>query len=267
MTGTYVYRKILSTMRKEPFVQSVKRSLSLLEALAVHGEIGLTQLADRTGLKPSTAHRLLATLVEFGYARQNPGTGRYLMGFKALELASAVETSMRGLKLAAWPYLEQVREATGETTNLAILNGTSVVYVDQAEGRHALRMFTQIGASVPAHATGAGKAMLASLRDNEFERLYPRTSLERFTARTITTTAELRRELARVRDRGFALDDEEYTEGVSCVAAPIPTVGGTRAAISVSGPTTRVSRNDVQKLGRALAAHGSRIAQARPGES
>src|SRR5918999_793851 len=120
----------MATTRRDS-VQSLDRAFDLLEALAEGGELGVTELAERTGLVPSTAHRLLATLVKRDYVTQNAISGRYLLGYKVVEVASGLEHRLSRLRAAARPHLESVQQATGETANLVILDGDHVVYADQ----------------------------------------------------------------------------------------------------------------------------------------
>ena len=243
-------------------VQSVSRSLDILEALAGPGELGLVDLASRTSLQPSTAHRLLATLTERGYALQSPETGRYLLGYKLLELASFVNGRTTHLRAVCRPYLASVTRITGETANLTVLESPNVVYLDQVEGTRSMRMFTQVGHQVPAHTSASGKAILA-FQPRELVRSAFSAGLERLTPRTITTLAQLEQELTRVRRRGYAIDNEEHEEGVSCVAVPIFEHDGTvRAAISVSAPTPRIYSADTAELGELLAGRAADVSRA-----
>lgn len=228
--------------QKREGVQSVGRALDLLEALAESGGTSLSELADRTAMLPSTAHRLLASLSRRGYVVHGPEPGRYALGAKVIELAAGATAPSGSLRDLARPHLEALRELTGETTNLVILHGRDVVYLDQVEGTHALRMFTQVGSTAPAHTTGAGKAMLACLPPRELERRYPPgTELTALTGRTIDSLARLRDELALCARRGYALDNEEHEEGVSCVAVPVRDRDGRPlASLSTSGPSARI---------------------------
>src|SRR3954468_1094298 len=142
-------------------VQSLERALDLLEALAGADDLGVSEIAARTGLVPSTAHRLLGTLVARGYAAQNPATGRYLVGYKLLELTSGLQDRLGRLRSAARSHLEAIQRETGETTNLVVLEGLSTVYVDSVPGTRSVRLFTEVGLAIPAHTSGAGKALLA----------------------------------------------------------------------------------------------------------
>jgi DNA-binding IclR family transcriptional regulator len=246
-------------------VQSVHRALDVLEAVASGGELGVSEVAARTGLVVSTAHRLLASLADRGYVRQNSTHGRYRLGLKVLELAGGEQAQTAALCAAARPHLERIQSATRETTNLVILVGDRVVYVDQVAGRHSMRMFTELGSSALAHTTGSGKAMLAYRPAQTIASLYPRARepFERLTPRTHTTLASLRDEFTRIRRRGYALDDEEHEEGVSCVAAPVFDGTSTAfAAISISAPTSRLIHADTSELGRLLRQRAAEVSAA-----
>jgi IclR family transcriptional regulator, KDG regulon repressor len=238
---------------KRDSVQSLERAFDLLEALAAGGELGVTELANRTGLVPSTAHRLLHTLTKRGYVTQSPESGRYLLGYKVVEVASGLEHRRERLRAVARPHLEGIQRATGETVNLVVLEADRVVYIDQVEGSRNVRMFTTVGTSVLAHSTGSGKAIMAFGPPEAPAALYGERELEQLTRRTLTTLAALEDDFKRIRRRGYALDNEEHEEGVGCVAAAVSDhTGRPCAAISVSGPTARILHEHSSELGALL---------------
>lgn len=243
-------------LKNPAIVQSVARGFDLLEAVASADEVGLVELAHRTGLQPSTTHRLLATLIECGYVVQNPQTSRYRLSHKVVELAGGAEARIERLTTAVRPHLAEIRDVTNETTNLCVLDRFTVVYVDQAESRRAVRMFTETGRRVPAHACAAGKAMLAFQPASIVAELMARAPFASLTPHTLTSPPQLEGELRRARARGYALDREEYEDGVVCVAAPVfgPT-GEVLAATSVSGPSMRLQRVDLAELGALVRGH------------
>jgi len=255
--------KKMSTARRDS-VQSLERAFDLLEALAAGGELGVTELASRTGLVPSTAHRLLHTLIKRGYVIQSTESGRYLLGYKVVEVASGLEHRLERLRVVARPHLEGIQQATGESVNLVVLDADRVVYVDQVEGSRHVRMFTAVGTSVPAHTTGSGKAMIANSPPEAVTALYAdREPLERLTPRTLVTIAALEDDFTRIRLRGYAIDNEEHEEGVGCVATAVfDHTGRPCAAISVSGPTARILHADTSELGALLVDRAGRVSEA-----
>lgn len=226
-------------------VQSVDRALDLLEALAVEDASSLGEVAARTGLTPSTAHRLLATLAARGYAQQRPASGRYLLSHRIVELANSVESRTAQTRTTLRPFVDRIRRICGETTNLSVLDldRSSIVFIDQAQAATTIRVSAEIGRSIPAHATAAGKAELAF---NPPERIAGyRIEPVPLTRRTIVDPAVLEAALAEVRDKGYAVDDEEHAEGVTCVAAAVlDRTGVPCAALSVSGPSARIHHFD-----------------------
>lgn len=234
-------------------VQSVARSLDLLEAVAAENG-GLVAIAERAGLVPSTAYRLLTTLMERGYVSRSARTGRFRLGHKLIELAAVAARDSDSLRSIVRPHLEQLRNATDETANLVVRDGVSIVYVDQVESSRAIRMFTTIGRRVPMHAAAAGKAILAA-SPTELRLERKAESLDRLTPHTLITTRALAADLEMTRNRGFAIDNEEYELGVVCVAAAIlGSDGEPVAAISVSGPSERVAA-ELDGFGELVRAH------------
>ena len=248
--------------RERHSVQSVDRALDLLEALAgADGEVSITALANRTGLHVSTAHRLLATLLRRGYVRQNPDTSRYYAGAKLATLAEG-RSRFGELRRRARALLSSLAESTRETANLSVLDDTTAVYLETVPGPQMVRLFTTVGNRVPLHATGAGKALLAWLPAPRREALLQRIELRPHTSHTIHDLAALRRALDEIRERGYAVDDEEFDEGVRCVAVPVGPLGAPLAAISVSGPANRLGRPRLGELAPILRRCAGELAEA-----
>jgi len=240
-------------------VRSVKRALTLLRTFLAHDrELSAAELSKETGLDPSTVFRLLLTLEAQGFVEVNHSTGKYRPGVTVLELGSRflMNNDIRTRSIA---HLERLRDEFGETVHLTILNGSEVVYLEKLAGLHPIGfMSSRVGDRNPAHCTGVGKVLLAYLPDEELAARYPDGQLTRYTDQTITDLEQLRLELARVRERGYAIDQEEHEPGVKCVAAPTFDHKGIAAAISVSGPVKRVdhhiANNDlIDKLRQAAA--------------
>jgi IclR family acetate operon transcriptional repressor len=237
-------------------VQSLDRAFAILETIAdAGGVISLSQLAADTGLPLPTIHRLVRTLVDLGYVRQEPSR-QYSLGPRLIRLG---ETTSRRLATWARPHLSRVVTQLGESVNLAMLDGDQVVYVGQVmPSQNSMRMFTEVGRRVDPHTTAVGKAILARSDDDEVRALLARTGMAARTEHTITTPDEFVAELARTRERGYALDNEEQELGVRCVAVDVP--GEQRLAISMSGPLTRMGDAVVDRAVEPLHAAAGAIA-------
>ncbi|GAA2115010.1 allantoin degradation transcriptional regulator AllR [Kitasatospora saccharophila] len=231
-----------STERTTGSVQSVERAFQLLEALADSGGIAtLSELSATSGLPMPTIHRLVRTLVAQGYVRQDTAR-RYTLGPRLIRLG---ETAGRLLGSWARPYLAELMEATGETANLAVLEGGEVVYVGQVQSRRSMRMFTEVGRRVQPHCTGVGKALLAQLPEDEARALLGPGPLQAHTPYTVTEPAALLGRLATARDLGYVVDDQEQEIGVRCIAVAVPGAP-TPTALSVSGPEARIQALEAQ---------------------
>ena len=242
-------------------VRALTRGLDVLDMLARRREATLTEVAEETGLAASTAYRILETLRGRDYAHFTQATGIYRLGIRAFETGYAF-VSQTHLKDVAEPRMRKLAEELGESVNLAVLDRGEVVYIHQTEGRGMMRLFTRMGARAPVHCTGVGKCLLAWLPKDEILPHLPAEPFARFTPYTITTQAKFLSVLATVKRQGYALDDEEREEGVSCVTAPIRGVRGeVVAALSVSGPTTRIKRRGITALKTAVKAATREISE------
>ncbi|GAA5156770.1 allantoin degradation transcriptional regulator AllR [Pseudonocardia eucalypti] len=226
-------------------VQSVERAFALLESMAdAGGLVGLSKLSAVSGLPLPTIHRLIRTLVGLGYVRQEPSR-EYTLGPRLVRLG---ESASQQLGVWAKPHLARLVETLGESANLALLDGAEVVYVAQVPGRHAMRMFTEVGRRVSPHCTAVGKALLAHMGDEAVTDLLGRVDMVPHTEKTITKPDVYLRELAHVRSTGYATDEGELELGVRCVAVALDG-GPARAALSISGPTIRMTD---ELVGRAV---------------
>ncbi|AOS64053.1 IclR family transcriptional regulator [Actinoalloteichus hymeniacidonis] len=244
-------------------VQSVVRAFAILEWLAAHGgEAGVSELAEGLDLALPTTHRLMRTLSTMGYVRQLPSR-RYALGPGLVGLGDRASAL-----LATWarPTLVELEQTVQETANLAVLDGDMVVYVAQVPSRHQMRMFTEVGRRVFPHSTGVGKALLAGLPDDRVRALLGRTGLPAYTPNTLTTEAEVLAELAGIRERGYAVDEGEQEIGVRCFAIAVPG-GDTPTALSVSGPSSRVTAEAESWMVPALKKAAAELAEVlTPGE-
>jgi IclR family acetate operon transcriptional repressor len=248
-----------TTGERRNHVQSVSRAASLLRCFTEQpAERSMTELAKQTGLTASTAHRLLRTLVAAGLLAHNDDTERYFPGPALLELAGAVLTSPEFM--GATEILEALALRTGETASLGIREGNDLVILLQAESTSWLRLNRPVRSRVPLHGSAMGKALLA------YGAVPPRRSvkelgkLRELTPNTMTAPAKLVAELIETRQRGYAVADEEQHLGLRSIAAPIlwPD-GAARAALGVAGPTSRITLDRVQEIGRVVAAAAGAI--------
>jgi len=226
--------------RTNATVQSVDRALQVLEILADLGQAGATEIASELGVHKSTVSRLIAVLQARGFVEEASDRGKYRLGFAIARLARAGSSHLDLVKLSQ-DVCDTLAPDVGETTNLAILDEDRIVNIVETIGPEQITLRTWVGQSCPAHATSSGKVLLAGLEPDELrERLNP--ELESFTDNTVVTLADLERELAAVRERGWASVTEELEVGLNAVSAPVYDVNSkVVAALSVSGPAYRLS--------------------------
>jgi len=235
-------------------VQSLTRGLSILESLAqAEGGLTLTDLAHRSTLAPSTAHRLLATLEKMGYVYQAGELGRWYVGVQAFTVGSSFLAS-RDFVAQSHPYMRRLMEQSGETANLGILDGTEAVFVDQVQCREMMRTIVKLGSRVPLHASGVGKAIFASLGDEQIDAILKVKGLPRTTENTITAPETMWATVRVIRQRGWSFDDEEHALGTRCVAAPVyDEHAEPLGAISLAGPSSRLPDVRIKQLGPLVA--------------
>jgi len=230
-------------------IQAIERAVSILNAFSPEDpELGVTELAERLGLHKSTVHRFMVNLDAAGLVERNPRTGRYRLGLRIFELGGLVMQQMN-LWDEALPFLEGLVHDTGETGHLAVLDGGEAIYIERVEARRALRVPSAIGRGYPAHATNLGKVLLADLSRERVEAIVAERGLAAYTPHTITDLPRLEAELERIRALGYAVDNEEYDDGLRCIGAPVRDHSGhVVAALGIGGPVTRITPDRVDPL-------------------
>jgi DNA-binding IclR family transcriptional regulator len=238
--------------------QAVERALGVLRSVEADDDgVGITELAQRTGLSVSTTHRLARALTEAGLLIQEPRTERYQLGPTLVVLGRKAEQRL-GYRQAL-PLLEELASATGESVNLGVRAGNEVRVVLDVVSSQPLRFSQAPGSRVPMHVSAMGKCLLANSGDigDQIARL---GDLVAATHRTITDRDQLRAELELVRERGWALNDEERNPGVRAIAAPVRQAGGVVGAVAIQGPTVRITDDRLPELAALLDRTTHRIA-------
>ncbi|MDW7674050.1 MAG: IclR family transcriptional regulator [Bacillota bacterium] len=243
-------------------VQSLDRALSILELLSDFEEgLGLLEISSKLSLHKSTAHRLLASLIQNGYVEQNQSTNKYKLTFKLFELGNKKVEKMDILTLAK-PYLTDLMEQTNETVHLVIRENKDIVYISKVESSNTIRMISSIGKKSPMYCTAVGKAILANLPEVEVNHIWSNTEINKLTEYTITDLNKLKEELKKIKERGFAIDEEENELGVRCIGAVIyDHQGNPNAAISISGPATRMTDEKIVDSARLLLQQSMKISK------
>lgn len=230
-------------------IQVADRLFGALELLAENGDAGVMEVSTDLGLNKSTAHRVLNSLIYMGYARQNEETGRYEPSLKVVDLANQVMKHVDIVQVVR-PYLRKLMELTDETVHFVERDGTDAVYIDKVESyRNGIQMVSRIGSRIPLYCSGVGKAIAAELDEHEVEEIWNRSRILPLTPYTITDFEAFRRELSEIRERGYALDNEENENGVRCIAVSLKDyTGRVKYAFSISAPVSRMDNERIRQL-------------------
>jgi len=241
--------KVLVEEKEKASVRALDKAIKALEIIAtIDGDIDLSALSKMAEIPKSTMLRLLNTLSSHNLIFQNEKTKRFRLGVQLIALGRAAEQSFN-LVQHMHPFLVELSEKTGETASLMVLEGNSSVYIDQVLSARLIRGQPQIGKSIELHCSSGGKVLLSAMDDVKIEAMLAGKVLKPRTEKTITTSEELKRDVNRIRELGYAVDNEEAEIGGRCVAVPLwNRSGNTIAAISVMGPTTRIRQKDFPKL-------------------
>lgn len=236
--------------KNETYVKSVLKALLVLEQFINNNkEKGIHELSLSTNLPVSTIQRMVNTLQLKGYLIQNPKTNKYRLGYALYNLSKSFTQNLSWVDEAKY-HIESVVKKHGETINLAVLEGKNIVYLTKVDSPHILRPSFKIGTRYPAHCTSLGKCLLAYLPPKSLERLL-NEPLTQCTKKTITEIDKLKRELYKIREQGYAIDDEEFQEGLRCAAVPIRNnnmEGVVVAAMSVTAPKNRMPMERLLKI-------------------
>lgn len=234
-------------------IQSLDRAIDVLEFLSRSGGQTLSEIAASMGQSPATIYRVLSTFQAKGLVEADAMSQTWSVGPATFRIGSAFLRRTSVMERAR-PYMRMLMEETGETANLGIRSGAHVMFVSQVETHHSIRAFFPPGTLAPMHSSGIGKALLSRMSENDVRKLIPPSSLEQFTPSTLCTIEDLLSDLEQSRKRMYAFDDEERTEGMRCLAAPIENnQGDVIAGISISGPTSRISVAKSLEFGKLVA--------------
>jgi len=228
-------------------INSIERCLKVIDILSDHpAGLKLTEISGHLDLHPSSVHHMVSTLLPHDYITQDPDTKKYSLGFRFLEISRKILDNL-DIRKVAHRHLETLRQKCQEAVHLAMLRDSKVVYIDKLDTPSGLSLATYVGFATDPHAASGGKVLLAGLKDEAVKTIYKNKSLKAYTRNTITRLPALMAELAKIRKQGYAVDNEEYYEGVRCVAAPVCSGGEVVASISVTGSIFTMTRKRIEK--------------------
>jgi DNA-binding IclR family transcriptional regulator len=228
-------------------INSIERCLKVIDTLSDHpAGLKLTELSGLLDSHPSSVHHMVATLLPHDYIAQDPDTKRYSLGFRFLEISRKILDNL-DIRQIAHRHLEVLRQESQEAVHLAMLRGDKVVYIDKLDTPSGLSLATYVGFATDPHAAAGGKVLLAGLKDDAVKGIYKNKSLKGYGKNTITRLPALMAELDRIRKQGYAVDNEEYYEGVRCVAAPVRSGGQVVASISITGSIFTMTQARIEK--------------------
>lgn len=241
-------------------VHSVDRAISILQVLARHGAAGVTEIATELDVHKSTISRLLGTLESRGLVEQSSNRGRYRLGYGVVQLAAGA-TKKHDLSVISRPICHDLADAVGETVNVAVADGSTVVSIDQVIGSATVTTVNWVGQRTPMHATSAGKVFLAHMPPDQLKTSLA-GGLDRFTEKTVVDAATLVEQLEVVRSQGYAAVLEEHEVGLAAVAAPIRALDGqVIAALTISGPNFRINEHTIPTVAPHVIAAAAEISE------
>lgn len=234
-------------------IQVADRLFQTLETLAFHGPTGLMELSSELNLHKSTVHRILNSLIYMGYARQDAETNKYSLTYKIVEISNQILNKTDIIDILR-PHLKKLVNETGETVHLVSLDGNEAVYIDKVESfQNSVRMVSKVGSRIPLYCSGVGKAMMAEMEQERIKKIWDRSEIKRMTEHTITEYSDFLEILEKVKEQGYAMDNEENEIGVRCIAASLKDYRGKpQYAFSISVPVNRLPDERVEELACAV---------------
>ncbi|GAE35277.1 IclR family transcriptional regulator [Halalkalibacter akibai] len=243
-------------------VQSVDRALQIINLVSQTKEgRGVTELAASLDLNKSSIYKILSTLVNHGYIEQNVETKKYRLGYKYLELSSILLDSI-DIRKEAKPFLEELESLTNEVIHLVVFDQGEVIYIEKLEGSETLRTHSKVGRRAPMHCTSVGKVILSFLPEDQVIAIIEKFGLPKHTENTITDKVEFLAALGEIKKQGYGMEIEENEAGISCMATPVfDNRGEITAAVSISGPSTRLTKMRMESLSPFIKEIGKKISK------
>lgn len=230
-------------------VNSVDRALSIVELISNHRDgLGITEIGEKLDLHKSTVHRLLQTLIYKGFVVQDNNSRNYMISFKLFEIGQRKVEGLDILEISK-KHIKRLVKQVNETVHLVVRDENEVAYIDKMEADNTISMSSKIGRRSPMYSTSVGKAILAYSEKSDIERIWKSSEIIKFTKNTITEYEKFIKELDKIKQQGYAIDNEEHELGVRCIGVPVfNRFGEVEAAISVSGPAMRMDRDKIEKI-------------------
>lgn len=228
-------------------VKSLQKAIHILDSIAAHGELGITEISQAFGITKSSVFNILHTFKENNWVEKNPITEKYRLGLRLFEIGNIVRSGLK-LREIAVPFMKELIDETGETAHLTVVDNGQIVYIESAQPENKLSIASVIGRRVHMHCTGVGKAILAFQDQETIDDIIRTHDLPSFTPSTITDPQRLKDHLLEIQKKGYAVDNMEHEHGVKCVSAPIYNERGeVFASMSLSGPSPRFPEERVEE--------------------
>ncbi len=247
--------------KNETNIGSVIKAIEILFLFTQKHEMSLTEITEKFGMKKSSAYKYLNTLERLKLIEKDPTTKKYRLGIKILELSGVVLENLE-LRRVAKPFLEELARKCNETIHLMVERDGEGVYIEKIDSPRTIRMYSQIGKRLPLHTGAVGKSLLAHMPEEKVNEIISKP-LIKFTENTLTDPEKLKEELRKIREKGYAIDNEEVEIGLKCVGAPIRNhMGKVIASISISGPSTRFMPDKMEEYIKLIKEYAMKISRA-----